>query len=462
MPSDQHREHRDQRQRDRDDHRGDPVRERDPDQHRQRDRHGQHQLRQVPGEVGVQPVQPPGRERRDLPGLLAAEPGGPSRRAWALSRRRSPDFTTAAARSAAASPPAAAAARPASTTPSQASVHGQRADPVPRAAPARARDSRSACSRISTAPARPSVTATARYPRAAPACRSSRGSTALTAPVLTTMAYPYASMLTAAHSRVITRHDDGLSARSREAQMMADLRRAGPALRCRDRRCRDRGGASSARSSSGVTAGLRPCSTSPAEPAPSPRCSRPPTRSAAWIYHLACWPRPGRSCPAGTPLYQADMTSFTLSARFDAIVCAYQGVNHLLSLPAWKSFFGCAYEHLNAGGVFVFDIATVSHLMTMASIPKIVQQFAGHLSADKSTYGGRRGVRVAHRGIRAPARRTIPAAHPGRPDEIVSGRPTSRAALRRRFTGIEVIGGDGDSRDQDGADRIWLACAKPA
>src|SRR5947199_5882235 len=38
--------------------------------------------------------------------------------------------------------------------------------------------------------------------------------------------------------------------------------------------------------------------------------------------------------PAGTPLYQADMTSFRLSASFDAIVCAYQGINHLLSLSA--------------------------------------------------------------------------------------------------------------------------------
>jgi hypothetical protein len=36
-----------------------------------------------------------------------------------------------------------------------------------------------------------------------------------------------------------------------------------------------------------------------------------------------------------------------------------------------------------------------------------------------------------------------------------------RAALRRRFAGIEVIGGDGNSADQHGADRIWLACTKP-
>src|SRR5215813_6577089 len=54
--------------------------------------------------------------------------------------------------------------------------------------------------------------------------------------------------------------------------------------------------------------------------------------------------------PAGTALYEADMTAFRLRRRFDVIVCAYQGVNHLLSLPDWRRFFDCAYRHLNPGG----------------------------------------------------------------------------------------------------------------
>ena len=164
--------------------------------------------------------------------------------------------------------------------------------------------------------------------------------------------------------------------------------------------------------------------------------------------------------PTGTPLYLADMTSFTLSARFDAIICAYQGINHLLSLAAWRSFFGCAYRHLNAGGVLVFDIATVRYLMTMASAQKIVQQFAGHYLLIKvHTIDGvlfewhievfelqRDGqYRLLTQVVRM---RSFPV------QEI-------RAALRRRFTGIEVIGGDDNSADQHGADRIWLACTKP-
>jgi SAM-dependent methyltransferase len=156
--------------------------------------------------------------------------------------------------------------------------------------------------------------------------------------------------------------------------------------------------------------------------------------------------------PGGTPLYLADMTSFTLSARFDAIVCAYQGVNHLLSLEAWKSFFGCAYRHLNAGGVFVFDIATVRYLMTMASTPKIVQPFAGHYLLIR--------VRTPNGVVFEWHIEVFELQRDGRYrllTQIVRMRsfPVAdiRAALRRWFTGVEVIGGE---------DRIWLACLKPA
>jgi SAM-dependent methyltransferase len=165
--------------------------------------------------------------------------------------------------------------------------------------------------------------------------------------------------------------------------------------------------------------------------------------------------------PAGTPLYQADMTCFLLDARFDAVVCSYQGVNHLLSFPAWESFFRCAYEHLNAGGVFVFDIATVGHLARMAAGPKIVQQFGENYlvirvgTADGMTYQWRIEVFELEPGGRyrlltqTVELRSFPV------DRI-------REALRRRFTGVEVTAGDGSPADPDAGDRIWLTCVKPS
>lgn len=165
--------------------------------------------------------------------------------------------------------------------------------------------------------------------------------------------------------------------------------------------------------------------------------------------------------PAGTPLYQADMTSFRLGARFDAVVCAYQGVNHLLSFPAWENFFGCVSEHLNAGGVFVFDIATVGHLARMADLEKTVQQFGENYllirvsTADGATYQWRIEVYELQPDGRyrlltqVVEMRSFPVGH-------------VREALRRWFTGIEVTGGDGGSADPDAEDRIWLTCVKPS
>ena len=63
--------------------------------------------------------------------------------------------------------------------------------------------------------------------------------------------------------------------------------------------------------------------------------------------------------PEGTPLYLADMSSFDLGTTFDAIVCVYHGINHLLDFSDWESFFDCAYRHLNDGGVLIFDMITL-------------------------------------------------------------------------------------------------------
>jgi SAM-dependent methyltransferase len=159
-----------------------------------------------------------------------------------------------------------------------------------------------------------------------------------------------------------------------------------------------------------------------------------------------------RHVPRGTDLYLADMTSFRLGARFDVIVCAYQGLNHLLSLAAWQSSFDRAYEHLNRGGLFIFDIATVGHLDRLARVPQIVEEFAGNYllirvrTADGTVFDWHLEVYVLR-----------PDGRYGLLTQTVSLRsfplPDVQQALRATFTGIEII------RDQD---RIWFACRKPA
>jgi len=163
--------------------------------------------------------------------------------------------------------------------------------------------------------------------------------------------------------------------------------------------------------------------------------------------------------PGRTRLYLGDMSSFRLDARFDVIVCAYHGLNHLLSLAAWKSSFGCAREHLNPGGLFVFDIATLAHLRTMARSPRIVQEFGGNYllirvrTADGLVFDWHIEVYELQ-----------PDGRYGLLTQTVSLRsfplPEIREALRARFSGVEVIP-DGGSADTKDADRIWFVCRKP-
>ena len=156
--------------------------------------------------------------------------------------------------------------------------------------------------------------------------------------------------------------------------------------------------------------------------------------------------------PGRARLYLADMTSFRLNARFDVIVCAYQGLNHLLNLAAWKGSFDCVREHLNPGGLFVFDITTVSHLDQMASGPRIVQEFAGNYLLIR--------VRTAD-GMVFDWHIEVYELQPDGRYELITQTVSLRSfpladireALRAGFTGIETVGDD---------DRIWFACTKPA
>jgi len=170
----------------------------------------------------------------------------------------------------------------------------------------------------------------------------------------------------------------------------------------------------------------------------------------------------GRKLPAGTPLYQADMASFRLEARYDSVVCAYQGVNHLLRFPDWESFFDCIHEHLNGGGVFVFDIATAGHLLAESGAPWLTQQFGGnYLRIRVRAAGGAvfewqievfelqpdGSYRLLEQTVRM---RSFPVAR-------------IREALARRFIDVEVMNGDGlpaTPADADEEERIWFACTK--
>jgi SAM-dependent methyltransferase len=165
--------------------------------------------------------------------------------------------------------------------------------------------------------------------------------------------------------------------------------------------------------------------------------------------------------PAGTALHLADMSSFRLGKKFDAIICVYHGINHLLSFAAWQSFFTCAYRHLNDGGVLVFDILTVGNLQMMAAMPKEVQKFGdnylliGVRTSDQIVFewdievfelqpGG--GYKLLTEVIRTVSYE---------PEKI-------REVLGEKFNNIQTIETDGSAVNGDDENRIWFVCTKNA
>ncbi len=58
----------------------------------------------------------------------------------------------------------------------------------------------------------------------------------------------------------------------------------------------------------------------------------------------------------GKSLYKiSDIRDFQMNKKFDIIVCAYDTINHLLTMKEWRQVFKNVKEHLVDDGLFIFD-----------------------------------------------------------------------------------------------------------
>jgi len=64
-----------------------------------------------------------------------------------------------------------------------------------------------------------------------------------------------------------------------------------------------------------------------------------------------------------------DITNFRLNKKFDAIICVYDSINHILDFEGWEKVFANANAHLAEGGVFIFDINTLWKLRNILTYP---------------------------------------------------------------------------------------------
>jgi SAM-dependent methyltransferase len=81
----------------------------------------------------------------------------------------------------------------------------------------------------------------------------------------------------------------------------------------------------------------------------------------------------------GARLVQADITAFTLPARFDVVMCMFDTLNHVTTVDGWRSLFRCAHEHLSDGGLFIFDVNTTGRLRRLADAPPYLDEFDGNV-----------------------------------------------------------------------------------
>lgn len=68
-----------------------------------------------------------------------------------------------------------------------------------------------------------------------------------------------------------------------------------------------------------------------------------------------------------------DISKLKLARRFDVIICAFDTINHIPKFTGWKQVFSRAYEQLEDGGVFIFDINTVAKIDRYHEEPPYVE-----------------------------------------------------------------------------------------
>ena len=161
----------------------------------------------------------------------------------------------------------------------------------------------------------------------------------------------------------------------------------------------------------------------------------------------------------GVELVRGDMSSVRLGRRFDAVLCLYDSVNHLLRWREWERFFDTARAHLDRDGILVFDVNTVDRLARLAAMPPAVQWFDRNLLLVDVADAGRGVVdwhlRVFERtgGDRYRLHEsTIP--ERGFPTERI------RVTLERRFRRVRVLDPQ-RSRPSVRSSRLWFAAAGP-
>lgn len=81
-----------------------------------------------------------------------------------------------------------------------------------------------------------------------------------------------------------------------------------------------------------------------------------------------------KKVPSGK-FIEGDIKDFRLNEKFDAVLCIYDTMNHITSFSDWKKIFRNVSDHLNDGGIFLFDVNTINKLEYLAFIKTYFYEF---------------------------------------------------------------------------------------
>ncbi len=159
----------------------------------------------------------------------------------------------------------------------------------------------------------------------------------------------------------------------------------------------------------------------------------------------------------GVKFFHQDMAGFKVPQTFDAIICPYDSMNHLLKFDNWVRTFRAAKRHLNGKGVFVFDVNTDYKFRQLIDGPAAVHRFGGHYMIMKVVSAGG-GVADFDVKIFEQRRKTSYHLH----HEIIKERAFAHgrvlAALRRNFNKVRAYDVEGWSRPKKYSRRLFYVC----
>ena len=84
-----------------------------------------------------------------------------------------------------------------------------------------------------------------------------------------------------------------------------------------------------------------------------------------------------RRCPAAR-FIEGDITTLALAERFDVVLCVFDTLNHVSAFDGWCATFDRVREHLNDGGLFIFDVNTLGRLRQLGEMAPWVHDFEGN------------------------------------------------------------------------------------